>query len=96
MGYVGLSNAVLLSQLHEVIVIDVIPKKVEMLNQKKSPIEDNEIKAYLKTKNLNLKATLNKEIAYKNADFVIIANRMSEELNDVTNKIFTRDLFNKD
>lgn len=73
MGYVGLSNAVLLSQFNEVIVIDVIPKKVEILNQKKSPIEDKEIEEYLKTKNLNLKATSNKEIAYNNADFVIIA-----------------------
>jgi UDPglucose 6-dehydrogenase len=73
MGYVGLSNAALLSQFNEVIIIDVIPKKVEILNQKKSPIEDKEVEEYLKNKNLNLKATLNKEIAYKNADFVIIA-----------------------
>lgn len=72
-GYVGLSNAVLLAQHHNVIALDIIPEKVEMLNNKQSPIDDNEITEFLKTKNLNLKATLDKEEAYKNADFIIVA-----------------------
>ncbi len=72
-GYVGLSNAVLLSQNNEVIALDVIQEKVDMINKRVSPIVDNEISDYLKNKKLNLKATINKEEAYKNAKFVIIA-----------------------
>ena len=72
-GYVGLSNAVLLAQHNEVIAVDLVPEKVEMLNARKSPIEDKEISQYLAEKDLNLKATLNAEEAYKDADFVIIA-----------------------
>ena len=72
-GYVGLSNAMLLSQNHEVIALDIIPEKVEQLNRKISPIQDNEIKDFLANKNLNFTATLDKELAYKNTDFVIIA-----------------------
>ena len=72
-GYVGLSNAVLLAQHHEVIALDIIAEKVEMLNRKQSPIEDKEIEEYLQNKPLNLRATLDKQEAYKGAEFVIIA-----------------------
>lgn len=72
-GYVGLSNAVLLSQKHEVIALDIINEKVDMINNKKSPIIDSELEDYLLNKKLNLKATLDKEETYKHADFVIIS-----------------------
>lgn len=72
-GYVGLSNAILLAQNNEVTAVDINPQKVEMLQQRKSPIADREIEEYLAQGNLNLKATLDAENAYKGADFVIIA-----------------------
>ncbi len=72
-GYVGLSIATLLAQHHQVTAVDIIPEKVELINQKKSPIRDEYIEEYLANRTLNLKATLNAEIAYKGADFVIIA-----------------------
>lgn len=72
-GYVGLSIAVLLSQHHSVVATDIIQEKIEMVNQKKSPIQDDYIEKYLQEKKLNLKATLDAEGAYKNADFVVIA-----------------------
>lgn len=72
-GYVGLSNSVLLAQHHEVVAVDVIASKVEMINQGRSPIVDNEIESYLASRDLNLRATLDKETAYQGAAFVIIA-----------------------
>jgi UDPglucose 6-dehydrogenase len=72
-GYVGLSNAVLLAQHQEVVALDIVPEKVTQLNNKQSPIEDKEIEEFLKTKSLNLKATLDKRTAYEGADFVVIA-----------------------
>ena len=72
-GYVGLSLAVLLSQHNEVYAVSTTPSKVALINNRKSPIQDNEIENYLSTKQLNLTATLDKELAYGNADIVIIA-----------------------
>jgi UDPglucose 6-dehydrogenase len=72
-GYVGLSIATLLAQHHEVTAVDIVPEKVEMINNRKSPIVDKEIEEYLATKPLKLKATLDAEEAYRNADFVVIA-----------------------
>lgn len=72
-GYVGLSNAILLSQHNEVVALDILPEKVALLNQKKSPIEDKEIEDFLVTKSLNLRATLDKTEAYTGANFVIVA-----------------------
>jgi len=73
MGYVGLSNALLLSQHNEVIALDINSEKIDMLKRKQSPFEDVEITEYLRKKNLNFKATLDKYEAYQNADYVIIA-----------------------
>ena len=72
-GYVRLSIATLLSQHHEVMAVDIIPEKVDLINQRKSPIQDEYIEKYLAEKNLNLTATLDAEVAYKDADFVVIA-----------------------
>ena len=72
-GYVGLSIATLLSQQHQVTAVDIVPEKVELINNKKSPIQDDYIEKYLAEKDLNLTATLDAEMAYKDADFVVIA-----------------------
>ena len=72
-GYVGLSLAVLLAQHHQVTALDIVPEKVEMINNKKSPIRDEYIEEYLAEKELDLTATLNAKEAYSDADFVVIA-----------------------
>ena len=72
-GYVGLSMAILLAQNNEVTTVDIVPQKVDLINKRQSPIDDKEIKEYLKTKELNLKATLDAFDAYKQADLVVIA-----------------------
>ena len=72
-GYVGLSIATLLSQHNEVMAVDVVPEKVELINNRKSPIQDEYIEKYLAEKQLNLTATLDGEAAYRDADFVVIA-----------------------
>lgn len=82
-GYVGLSNAILLSQHQEVVSLDIVPERVNSLNRRVSPIRDVEIEEYLQTKPLNLKATLNKEEAYVGADFIIIAT--PTDYDEVTN-----------
>ena len=72
-GYVGLSLAVLLAQHHQVTALDIVPEKVEMINNKKSPIRDEYIEKYLAEKKLDLTATLDAKEAYSDADFVVIA-----------------------
>jgi UDPglucose 6-dehydrogenase len=72
-GYVGMSNGVLLSQHHEVVALDIVAEKVDMINRKQSPIVDHELEDYLKNKTLNLRATLDKHDAYVGADYVVIA-----------------------
>ena len=72
-GYVGLSIATLLSQHHQVTAVDIIPEKVDMINKRKSPIQDDYIEKYLAEKELNLTATLDAQAAYADADLVVIA-----------------------
>ena len=89
-GYVGLSIATLLSQHHKVMAVDIIPEKVEMINNKKSPIQDEYIEKYLAEKELDLTATLDAKEAYSDADFVVIAVQLrllSSWLSNITQKL---------
>lgn len=79
-GYVGLSIAILLAQHHQVIAVDVIPEKVDLINQRKSPIQDDYSEKYLAEKELNLIATLDATKAYSEVDFVVIAAPQIREL----------------
>ena len=80
-GYVGLSIGVLLAQHHQVTALDVIKEKVDMINNRISPIRDKEIEEYLKTKELDLKATLDKDVAFKNAKFIVISTPTNYDVN---------------
>lgn len=90
-GYVGLSLAVLLSQKNEVVALDIDPKKIELINQRISPIEDKDINDFFDSKELNLTATLNKEIAYKDAKFIIVATPTN--FDTLTNRFDTQSIY---
>jgi len=101
-GYVGLSNGLLLAQHNEVVALDIIPEKVEMLKNRKSPIEDKEVvgiyRLVMKSESDNFfNSRVIKDLEeFKNMSDVIVANRLSESLLDVKDKVYTRDIFNSD
>jgi UDPglucose 6-dehydrogenase len=88
LGYVGLSNAVFLAQHCEVVALDVLPARVDLINKRQSPIGDLTLESYLQLKPLNLRATLSKH----DAD-VIVVNRITDDVRDVAAKVYSRDLF---
>ena len=92
-GYVCLSNAILLAQQHQVVALDIVPAKVYMLNRKQSPIEDADIKHYLQQAYFYHSKVVNDLAAFKQKASVIIANRQTDALSDVADKVYARDLF---
>ncbi len=85
--YVALSNGILLAQHNDEVCLDIVPAKVAMPNRKESPIEDADMEKFLKNKPLNFRATLSSKEAYEEAEFIIIANRHTDALSDVADKV---------